>query len=105
MNCPTRVPLTAPITLRTPTSFCALFTAGGGQVHEIDAGDKQDDPGDQGKQPYIDDAAAFLVAVGEAVAEVPVIHGKEEGDGGVVALQFLRDEAADLLVYLGYVGG
>src|SRR5580692_1522457 len=49
----------------------------GCKVHEIDAGNEDNDPGDRGDNIDKDDAAAFRMAVGKLVVDVPVVHRPE----------------------------
>src|SRR5882724_11768517 len=47
------------------------------QVHEIDTGDQQDDPGDGREQADILDTSTRLLAVYKIAAESPVVHAQQ----------------------------
>src|ERR1700722_5294210 len=55
-----------------------LTGPGRGEVHEVDTGDDQDDPGNSGKKSYISDAAAVGLAVCIVRIQMPVIHRPQQ---------------------------
>ena len=59
--------------------FCPLFTAGCRQVHEVDAGDEENDPCNDGKQVHVrNPAATCLLTIVELIAQAPVVHAEQE---------------------------
>src|SRR5690606_5075935 len=58
--------------------FGSFLRACRGQVHEIDTGDDQHDPGHHGEEPHIFDAALYLIAVlVKGIVQMPAFHGIE----------------------------
>src|SRR5579863_6977024 len=59
--------------------FGATFRPGCGEVHEIDTGNEQDDPGYAGEESHILNATTvILFSIGKMVIEIPIVHRKKK---------------------------